>query len=38
MKHLVSLVYLIEETLPFNQSEIGGAIRKAIDDATEDLK
>ena len=28
----------IEETLPFNQSEIGGAIRKAIDDATEDLK
>jgi|21_taG_2_1085346.scaffolds.fasta_scaffold05989_6 hypothetical protein len=28
----------IEEELPFNQSEIGGALRKAIDKATEDLK
>ena len=28
----------IEETLPFNQSELGGAVRKAIDKATESLK
>ena len=28
----------IEEDLPFNKSELGGALRKAIDDATEDLK
>jgi hypothetical protein len=28
----------IEEELPFNQSEIGGAVRKAIDDATKQLK
>ncbi len=28
----------IEEDLPFNKSELGGALRKAIDEATEDLK
>jgi len=28
----------IEEKLPFNQSELGGAVRKAIDKATESLK
>jgi hypothetical protein len=28
----------IEESLPFNQSELGGAVRKAIDIATKDLK
>ena len=28
----------IEEDLPFNQSELGGALRKAIDDATKNIK
>ena len=28
----------IEEDLPFNQSEFGGAIRKAIDNATRSIK
>ena len=28
----------IEEDLPFNQSELGGALRKAIDDATRSIK
>ena len=28
----------IEENLPFNQSELGGALRKAIDNATRSIK
>ena len=28
----------IEDDLPFNQSELGGALRKAIDDATRSIK
>ena len=28
----------IEEDLPFNRSEFGGAVRKAIVEATKDLK
>ena len=28
----------IEEDIPFNRSELGGAVRKAIDDATKELK
>ncbi len=34
----VATALQIEETLPFNQSELGGAVRKAIDKATESLK
>ena len=28
----------IEENLPFNRSELGGAVRMAIDEATKQLK